>query len=48
MNGKAEYKEWLEAIAFLSRCLAEYYNQKVIILIDEYDFYHGFILGILK
>ena len=47
MNGKAEYKEWLEAIAFLSRCLAEYYNQKVIILIDEYDFYHGFILGIL-
>lgn len=47
MNGKAEYKKWLEAIAFLSRCLAEYYNQKVIILIDEYDFYHGFILGIL-
>lgn len=48
MNGKAEYKEWLDAIAFLSRCLAEYYNQKVIILIDEYDvplenaYYSGF------
>lgn len=28
---------WLEALAFLSRCLEEYHRQKVIILIDEYD-----------
>lgn len=28
---------WLDAIAFLSRCLNEYYKEKVIILIDEYD-----------
>lgn len=28
---------YADAIAFLSRCLAKYHKQKVIILIDEYD-----------
>lgn len=28
---------WLEALAFLSRCLEEYHKEKVIVLIDEYD-----------
>lgn len=37
MNGEATYDVWLEAIAFLSRCLESYHNKKAIILIDEYD-----------
>lgn len=47
-SGKAEEYMWLEAIAFLSRCLKQYYKKKVVILIDEYDvplenaFYCGF------
>lgn len=36
-NENMESSAWLEALAFLSRCLEEYYQQKVIILIDEYD-----------
>lgn len=28
---------YVDAIAFLSRCLAKYHKQKVVILIDEYD-----------
>ncbi len=36
-NENMESSAWLEALVFLSRCLEEYYQQKVIILIDEYD-----------
>lgn len=28
---------YADAVAFLSKCLAKYHKQKVIILIDEYD-----------
>lgn len=34
---KANPEEYLSSILFLSNCLYQYYNQKVIILIDEYD-----------
>lgn len=40
--------EWYGAIAFLSRCLEQYHQKKVVILIDEYDvplenaYYTGF------
>ena len=36
-NENNEDDAWLEALAFLSRCLENYYHQKVIVLIDEYD-----------
>jgi len=36
-NENNEDDAWLEALAFLSRCLEEYYHQKVVVLIDEYD-----------
>lgn len=57
MNGEADYDVWLEAIAFLSRCLEAYYGKKVVLLIDEYDvplenaYYCGFydkMLGFIR
>lgn len=45
---KAEYSDYLTALAFLSNCLYEAYGTKTIILIDEYDvplenaYYAGF------
>lgn len=56
-NENSEDDAWLEALAFLSRCLEEYHKQKVIILIDEYDvplenaYYCGFyneMLGFIR
>ena len=29
--------DYLTALAYLSKCLYEYHNEKVIILLDEYD-----------
>ena len=36
-NGKVDYKSVCESIQFLSQCLFKHHQQKVIILIDEYD-----------
>ncbi len=37
MSRTADASEYLTSLAFLSQCLHQYHNQKVIILIDEYD-----------
>ena len=37
LRQKADTASFAKSIAFLSECLAKYHNQKVIILIDEYD-----------
>ena len=37
LRQKADTANFAKSIAFLSECLAKYHNQKVIILIDEYD-----------
>ena len=48
MSRTAEDGEYLTSLAFLSQCLYEYHQKKVIILIDEYDvplensYYRGF------
>ena len=36
-EGKVDYKSVCESIQFLSQCLFKHHQQKVIILIDEYD-----------
>lgn len=36
-GGKNEKINYNDSLAFLSQCLYEYFNEKVIILIDEYD-----------
>lgn len=36
-NGVAEPIQYAKALDFLSKCLEKYHNEKVIILIDEYD-----------
>ncbi|MDO4556168.1 MAG: AAA family ATPase, partial [Lachnospiraceae bacterium] len=51
---KADYIDYAKSIAFLSKCLYQYYEQKVIILIDEYDvplenaYYEGFYEQMIK
>ncbi|MDO5410820.1 MAG: AAA family ATPase [Lachnospiraceae bacterium] len=37
MSQKAEYSRYVTALAFLSDCLKQYHEQKVVILLDEYD-----------
>ena len=37
MEGKAERSDYNTSLKFLSKCLRDYYGQKVIIMIDEYD-----------
>lgn len=36
-NGVAEPIQYAKALDFLSKCLEKYHNEKVIVLIDEYD-----------
>ncbi|MDO4554168.1 MAG: AAA family ATPase [Lachnospiraceae bacterium] len=51
---KAALIDYAKALQFLSECLYQYYEQKVIILIDEYDvplenaFYEGFYDRMIK
>lgn len=48
LRQEAEYEDFITSIRFLSECLELYYQEKVIILIDEYDvplenaFFEGF------
>ena len=37
MEGMASISEYFTSLQFLSECLEKYHNQKVIILLDEYD-----------
>lgn len=37
MNLQGSHQDYVTSIRFLSECLYQYWNQKVIILIDEYD-----------
>lgn len=37
MNRKAEKADYAISLQFLSRCLSQYHQEKVIILLDEYD-----------
>lgn len=49
-NGVAEPIQYAKALDFLSKCLEKYHNEKVIVLIDEYDvplenaYFSGFYL----
>ena len=36
-NDEADVEDYKNSLRFLTRCLHKYYNEKVIILIDEYD-----------
>ncbi len=37
MNRRVESSVWTRALAFLSQCLEQYHNRRVMILLDEYD-----------
>ena len=54
LNNIEDERLYITSLEFLSRCLEEYYNKKVIILIDEYDvplenaFFEGFYSEMIK
>ena len=54
LNNVEDEKLYVTSLEFLSRCLEEYFNKKVIILIDEYDvplenaFFEGFYDEMVK